>query len=136
MQQHKVALNSFGIYTATTIIQNSILTGNLLRREKRPGACFPSQWQRNGDVYFARKWTANNKEYHFRNEQAVQRLADMDKWSIPSRCDTTDFDFTWHPDSVEEPYEYRFPTQHQREGGPVYKGTAGIKYCNSQKRSN
>ena len=94
---------------------------------------FPSQWQRNGDVYFARKWTANNKEYHFRDEQAVQRLADMDKWSIPSRCDTTDFDFTWHPDSVEEPYEYRFPTQHQREGGPVYKGTAGIKYCNSQK---
>ena len=94
---------------------------------------FPSQWQRNGDVYFARKWTASNKEYHFRDEQSVQRRVDMDKWSIPDRCDITDFDFSWHPDSIEEPYEYRFPTQHQREGGPVYKGTAGIKYCNSQK---
>ena len=94
---------------------------------------FPSQWQRNGEVYFARKWTAANKEYHFRDEQQVKRLVDMSKWSIPDRCDVTDFDFSWHPDAIEEPYEYRFPTQWQREGGPIYKGTAGIKYCNSQK---
>ena len=94
---------------------------------------FPSQWQRNGEVYFARKWTAANKEYHFRDEQQVKRLIDMSKWSIPDRCDVTDFDFSWHPDAIEEPYEYCFPTQWQREGGPIYKGTAGIKYCNSQK---
>lgn len=94
---------------------------------------FPSQWQRNGEVYFARKWTAANRQYHFRDEQQVKRLVDMSKWSIPDRCDVTDFDFSWHPDAIEEPYEYRFPTQWQREGGPVYKGTAGIKYCNSQK---
>ena len=94
---------------------------------------FPSQWQRNGEVYFARKWTAANKEYHFRDEQQVKRLVDMSKWSIPDRCDVTDFDFSWHPDAIEEPYEYRFPTQWQREGGPIYKGTAGIKYSNSQK---
>ena len=94
---------------------------------------FASQWQRNGDVYFARKWTANNKEWHFRQEQSVQRLADMTKWSVPELCDTTDFDFSWHPDTIEPAYEYRFPTQHQREGGPIYNGTAGIKFCNSQK---
>ena len=94
---------------------------------------FPSQWQRNGEVYFARKWSAANKEYHFRSEQQVTRLVDMSKWSIPDRCDTTDFDFSWHPDVIEAPYEYRFPTQWQREGGPIYNGTAGIKYCNSQK---
>lgn len=94
---------------------------------------FASQWQRNGEVLLARKHTANERLYNFRSEQRVKRLPDMSKWHIPENCDILDFDFSWHPDTLEEPYEYRFPTQHQREGGPVYKGTAGIKWCNSQK---
>ena len=94
---------------------------------------FASQWQRNGDVYFARKWTAGNREWHFRSEQSVQRLVDMTKWTVPELCDTEGFDFSWHPDAIEPAYEYRFPTQHQREGGPIYNGSAGIKYCNSQR---
>jgi len=94
---------------------------------------FPSQWQRNGDVYFGRKWTAKNREWHFRQEQSVKRLVDMAKWTVPEYCNTEGFDFSWHPDSTEPAYEYRFPTQHQREGGPIYNGSAGIKYCNSQR---
>ena len=105
--------------------------------EKDQVHVFASQWQRNGDVYFARKWTAGNREWHFRSEQSVQRLVDMSKWTVPELCNTEDFDFSWHPDTIEPDYEYRFPTQHQREGGPIYNGSAGIKYCNSQRvRSN
>ena len=54
-------------------------------------------------------------------------------WSIPPGVDTTEFDFSWHPDPREPNYSYQFPTQHQRDGGPVYMGTAGIKYVTDQK---
>ena len=94
---------------------------------------FASQWQRNGDVFFARKWTAKDRTYHFREDQKVTRLVNMDRWYIPDLCDASEFDFSWHPDSLEPDYEYRFPTEWQREGGPVYEGTAGVKYVNSQK---
>ena len=36
---------------------------------------FPSQWQRNGGVYFANKKTAKSRQWHWRNEQTVVRQA-------------------------------------------------------------
>lgn len=156
---------------------------------------FPSQWQRNGDVYLANKNTVQNREWNFRTEQKVERLNDdtnwelivprlliegfidrswhpdsldppyiyhfasqhqsscgliyrvpgatqikfcedfkitvlpnKDNWIIPSDIDDSEFDYSWHPNSLEANYEYRFGTQWQRNGGPVYPGTAGVKY--------
>jgi hypothetical protein len=93
---------------------------------------FPSQWQRTGGVYFASKDTAHLKQWNFSTEQSVVRIEDKSRWTIPVGIDDNGFDYSWHPDELEADYEYHFPTQWQREGGPIYRGTAGIKYATSQ----
>ena len=93
---------------------------------------FPSQWQRNGGVYLANKDTVHLQQWHFR-KQSVRRLEDRSKWIIPAGVDDTGFDYSWHPDEIEPDYEYHFPTQWQREGGPVYPGTAGVKFMQDQR---
>lgn len=94
--------------------------------------CFGTQWQRTGGAYLANKNTVQNKEWHFRTEQKATRLEDRSRWIVPDNINDLNFDYSWHPDELEEPYEYHFPTQWQRDGGPVYPGTAGIKYVNDQ----
>jgi len=94
---------------------------------------WPSQWQRTGGVFFANRLTVANREYNFRTEQSVQRRPDRSIWLVPDNIDDSEFDYSWHPDTTEEPYEYHFPTQWQREGGPVYPGTAGKKYMTDQR---
>ena len=95
--------------------------------------CFGTQWQRTGGAYFANRDTVHNKEWHFRTEQKVTRYAEKSHWIIPSNIVDTDFDYSWHPDELEPDYEYHFPTNWQRDGGPIYCGNAGIKYVSSQK---
>lgn len=95
--------------------------------------CFGTQWQRTGGAYLANKRTVQNKEWHFRTEQKVTRSAEKSRWIIPADIVDSDFDYSWHPDELEPDYEYHFPTQWQRDGGPIYPGTAGIKYVSSQK---
>ena len=41
-------------------------------------------------------------------------------WIIPEDIDQTKFDFSWVPHPNEEPYIYKFGTQHQKTGGPQY----------------
>ena len=93
---------------------------------------FPSQWQRTGGVYLAQKDTAHLRQWNFCTDQFVVRLEDRTKWTIPAGIDDTGFDYSWHPDELEADYEYHFPTQWQREGGPIYQGTAGVKYAADQ----
>lgn len=95
--------------------------------------CFGTQWQRTGGAYLANKDTVQNKEWHFRTEQKVTRCIEKSKWIIPANIDDSKFDYSWHPDEIEPDYEYHFPTQWQRDGGPIYRGTAGIKFVNSQR---
>lgn len=95
--------------------------------------CFGTQWQRTGGAYFVNKKTLKNKEWNFRQEQKVKRLPNKFKWHIPANINDDEFDYSWHPDELEPDYEYHFPTQWQRDGGPIYHGTAGIKYVSSQK---
>ena len=94
---------------------------------------WPSQWQRTGGVYLANKRTVQNREYNFHTDQQVRRLPNKDIWTVPAVIDDSEFNYSWHPDETEAPYEYHFPTQWQREGGPVYPGTAGKKFMTSQK---
>ena len=84
---------------------------------------FPSQWQKDGGVYFLSK---TSSQYHFRTEQSVRRLHNATNWLVPTNIDPS-FDFSWHPDPHEPDYEYHFGTQWQSAGGPVYPGTAGVK---------
>jgi hypothetical protein len=94
---------------------------------------WPSQHQRNGEVYLANRLTHQNQEWHFHTDQSVVRLPNKNIWQVPDNIDDTDFDYSWHPDRTEPDYEYRFPTQWQREGGPVYPGSAGVKYMTDQR---
>ena len=93
---------------------------------------FGTQWQRTGGAYLANPLTAHNEEYNF-HDSAIKRVPDKAKWRVPTDVDDTDFDYSWHPDDLEPEYEYHFPTQWQRQGGPIYRGTAGIKFMSSQK---
>jgi hypothetical protein len=101
--------------------------------EEHQTHCFGTQWQRTGGAYLANRDTVQNKEWNFRNEQKVIRIVDKTKWIIPANINDVNFDYSWHPDELELDYEYHFPTQWQRDGGPVYRGTAGIKYVNDQR---
>jgi hypothetical protein len=93
---------------------------------------FGTQWQRTGGACLANPLTVHNLEYNF-HDSGVKRLADRSKWTIPKDVNDEDFDYSWHPDELEPDYEYHFPTQWQRQGGPVYRGSAGIKFMSSQK---
>ena len=95
--------------------------------EKNHVHIFPSQWQRNGEVYLAHCDTVTNKEWNFRTEQTITRLPNKSFWHTPTNIDDSTFDYSWHPDVLEDAYEYHFPTQWQNAGGPVYCGTAGVK---------
>jgi hypothetical protein len=101
--------------------------------EEHQTHCFGTQWQRTGGAYLANQDTVHNKEWNFRTEQKVTRLIDKSNWIVTGNADDSVFDYSWHPDDLEEPYEYHFPTQWQRDGGPIYKGTAGIKYVDDQR---
>ena len=85
--------------------------------------CFPTQWQRTGGAYFANKLTVNNQQWNFRNEQTVTRQVDKTKWIIPANINDDGYAYSWHPDELEPDSEYHFPTQWQRQGGPIYRGT-------------
>lgn len=93
---------------------------------------FPSQWQRNGGTYFACKKYAYELKFKFHTAPLVPRLSNLNNWEIPFKIKKNKFDFSWHPDPVEENYSRYFPSQWQRSGGPIYKGNSGIKFENCQ----
>ena len=93
---------------------------------------FGTQWQRTGGAYLANPLTAHNQEYNF-HDSGIRRQQDKTNWTTPKDVNDEDFDYSWHPDELEPDYEYHFPTQWQRQGGPVYRGSAGIKFMSSQK---
>jgi hypothetical protein len=89
---------------------------------------FGTQWQSNGGpIYVAGRNGTKNI-----STQRVKALPNMDNWIVPNGIDDSEFDYSWHPSATEPDYQYQFPTQHQREGGPIYKGTAGVKYASNQ----
>ena len=92
---------------------------------------WPSQWQRNGGVYLARRDVVKHT-WHFRTEQSVRRLpkANIDSWHCPDEIDFDKWDYSWHPNPLDPPYIYHFGTQWHDVGGPVYKvpSATEVKY--------
>ncbi len=62
-------------------------------------------------------------------------LSDKSKWIIPDDIDDSMFNYSWCPDPTEPPYIYKFGTQWQKTGGPIYavENATEIKYINTQK---
>lgn len=91
---------------------------------------FPSQWQSCGDVFLVNKDTLEQKIYNFRTEQRVTRLPNKDNWTVPDNIDESSVDFSWHPNTLDPPYNYEFATKFYPEGGPIYTvpGAVDTKY--------
>ena len=89
---------------------------------------FGTQWQKSGGPRYVVPGATQVKYIAMPKATATQ--VDITKWEIPAGVDTSEFDFTWHPDESEPPYIYQFGTQWQRTGGPRYvvPGATQVKY--------
>jgi len=88
---------------------------------------FGTQWQKTGGPQYR---VAGATEVKYITAPRANKNSVDANWTVPDAVDTDSFDFTWHPDTTEEPYIYQFGTQHQRTGGPQYviPGAVDIKY--------
>ena len=88
---------------------------------------WPSQWQQNGSTYFANKYTVDSKQWHFKNINPVNRLASTANWCIPDNIDATTVDYSWHPNPLDPPYIYHFPSHYQSSSGVTYTATGATE---------
>ena len=89
---------------------------------------FGTQWQKTGGPQYTVPGATTVK--YVNQPRVIVRDFELDNWEIPAGCTSEDFDFTWTPDTTEEPYVYQFGTQHQKTGGPRYimPGASIVKY--------
>jgi hypothetical protein len=78
---------------------------------------FPDQWARSGGPRFIVEGATQVK---YVDAQVAVAKPDKTHWIIPEDIDTTDFDFSWHPDIEDKPYIYQFGTQWQKTNGPKF----------------
>jgi hypothetical protein len=88
---------------------------------------FGTQWQKTGGPCYHVPGAVETK---YITEPRAHKSSKDSYWSVPTGADVESFDWTWHPDSTEQPYCYQFGTQHQRTGGPQYivPGATETKY--------
>ena len=93
---------------------------------------FGTQWQKTGGPQYV---MTGATEVKYLPTPRFTKISQDDFWIVPDGADVDSFDWTWHPDSTEEPYIYQFGTQHQRTGGPQYivPGATEIKYIDQIK---
>ena len=91
-----------------------------------------SQWQQDSETYLVPSIGYNGVNYH---SGTITREVSKTNWEIPNNVDVDDFDFSWHPDTTEEPYIYQVGTQHQKTGGPRYvvPNATVVKYIGDQR---
>ena len=95
---------------------------------------FATQWNRAGGPVYHMPGATEIKYI----ASPVARMLPTDRnWEIPAGIDINSFDFSWTPDSTEQPYIYQFGTQWQKTGGPVYTvpGATERKYI-TEPRAN
>ena len=93
---------------------------------------FGTQWQKTGGPRYC---VPGATEVKYVATPRAHKISIDNNWITPDTVDIESFDFTWHPDTTEEPYRYQFGTQHQRTGGPQYvvAGATDIKYVDQIK---
>jgi len=72
-------------------------------------------------------------EKKFIHDYKATLLEDKSKWKIPDNIDDSMFDYSWVPNPNDLPLIYKFGTQWQRTGGPVYDSefSTGVKYMSN-----
>jgi hypothetical protein len=78
---------------------------------------FGTQWQKTGGPRYV---VEGANEVKYVEGSKAKSVASKNQWIIPPTIDSTQFDFSWHPDETEELYVYQFGTQWQKTGGPRY----------------
>ena len=93
---------------------------------------FGTQWQKTGGPQYIVKGATEKKFVSV--QKTLAKPYNFKNWQFERNIDFRKFDFSWHPDSTEQPYIYQFPTQHQKTGGPrfVVEGATEVKYVNDQ----
>ncbi len=88
---------------------------------------FGTQWQKTGGPRYVVPGATETK---YVDIQKVKIHTNTKNWIVPSNCDVTGFDFSWHPDATSPPYIYHFATQWALTGGPIYQmeDATEIKY--------
>ena len=92
---------------------------------------FGTQWQKTGGPRYV---VPDATEIKYVDLFTGKKLPSKSNWTIPKNIDTTDFDFSWHPDDTSPPYIYHFATQWALTGGPIYtvEGATEVKYIDAQ----
>jgi hypothetical protein len=78
---------------------------------------FPSTWSQTGGPKFTVEGATETKYLDYPIAKVKQ---DMTHWSVPAGLDTSEFDFSWHPNIDDEPLFYQFGTQWQKTDGPMF----------------
>jgi hypothetical protein len=79
---------------------------------------FGTQWQKTGGPQYS---VPGATEIKYVRTPYYNKTAPDNNWVVPANVDNSSFDYTWHPDATDPPYNYQFGTQHQRTGGPQYR---------------
>jgi len=93
---------------------------------------FGTQWQKTGGPRYIVDGATEIKYIDTLKAEVV--CTEFENWQVPKNVDQSKFDFSWHPDSTEEPFIYQFADQWTRTGGPRYitPGATEIKYIDAQ----
>ena len=91
---------------------------------------FPSTWSKTGGPKFTVEGATEIKYLDYPIAKVKQ---EMTHWAIPAGLDTSEFDFSWHPDVNDKSLIYQFGTQWQKTDGPVFTApncneTTPVKY--------
>ena len=81
---------------------------------------FPDQWCRNSGTYFINKHCAEDRVLNYRSEQTIKSTGTRDRWFVPEGVKIDSVDFSWHPDPMDTPYIYHFPTKYYKSSGVTY----------------
>ena len=93
-----------------------------------------NQWNKPEDKASIKYVVEGATEYKYMEER-VTRKPSMTNWSVPAQVVQQTFDFSWEPNPNDPPYFYRFGSQWQKTGGPVYEtpGATEVKYIDTLK---
>ena len=88
-----------------------------------------NQWNSPQDKASIKYIVEGATEYKYMEER-VTRKPSMNNWTVPHQVIQQSFDFSWEPNPNDPPYFYRFGSQWQKTGGPVYEtpGATEVKY--------
>jgi hypothetical protein len=95
---------------------------------------FATQWAFSGGPVYT---VPGATEVKYVDDQIATAIKDMTNWVYDDTIDIESFDFSWHPYVEDQPYIYKFGTQHQKTGGPKYitpgaDSSSPVKYIDTR----